>query len=209
MTETLLLLLQRLADMPFWAAWLIGPVLINWSARQAARLPSGWGRLAQVAFWWGLAALLMRLARHGWAEWDIPLAVWITGALLLPWWLLGSGSNLVRQRLAMLAWLLCLASLVVWGADRGGWTLALNGGLFAVAGGAWGLVTLYELTVPRPPAAPAPPPLALPSPPPPSPPPPRPAASPKRRKPPAPPSSLQDHLDSDEAQEGADKYTRE
>jgi hypothetical protein len=183
--------LAGLADLPGWLLAVGGVPVLLWSGSAAVSsvLPRRWKRGGAAAFWALLAALLVHAGRYVLQAWAVPREVWLVGA--------GTGWIVVllaardRPRLVVfgLLWLLSLGVAIACLADRFGLAPAVEGGLL-LAGLLVFVPTAWVLF--RTPLPPTPPPA------------PAPAAVP-----PPPQPTLVEQLDSDEAQEGADKYTRE
>lgn len=184
-----------LSDMHPLLAWLGVPLLLALAASFGEAQAPRWRWLGQLVFWSLLLALGLRLGRYA-LRWHVPHWVWIAAIVLLPWRLRSSAS----PRLVMLAWLYSLCAGLVALLHQLSATLprTANDALMAFALAGWTVCALLHWVWPRhrEPPAPALPPA----------PPPEPDAVP----PPALDEAvLRRHLDSEAAQEGADKYTRE
>ncbi len=184
--------LAGLADLPGWLLAVGGVLVLLWSGSAAVSsvLPQRWKCCGAVAFWALLAALLMHAGRYVLEAWAVPREVWLVGAGT--GWLVVLLAARDRPRLVVfgLLWLLSLGVAIAWLAGRFGFAREVEVGLL-LAGLLVFVPTGWVLfRTPLPPTMPTPTPPLAPAAPPPQP-------------------TLVEQLDSDEAQEGADKYTRE
>lgn len=179
-----------------WAlAWVLLPLLILMAASGALRtdLSRGWRWVLRMGATYATAALALRAARHGIFHWDhIPLFVWLAAPLVMMALVVAARSS-VLLLLAFIAALLCaLAGWLVLAMLAFGGSSAIapvNTAALVVAVPLLVLGLWKHLGTPTPPAP----------------------------EPPAPPepteaereAALKERLAQPEAQEGADKYSRE
>lgn len=172
-------------------AWVLLPLAALVAASGALRddLSRTWQRVLAVGATLTFAALAMRVARHGLVHWGIPSGVWMVAPLALAFMAIAARRSVLLAVALLCAFTVALTSWFVTGLlALGGWPAVVAGHdallVVAVAVLIVGLVKhIYT------PAAAAPPP---------------PVAAPPDRE-----AELQQRLSSDEAQEAADKYTRE
>lgn len=172
-------------------AWVLLPLAALVAASGALRddLSRAWRRVLAVGAVLTVTALAMRVARHGLANWGIPFGVWMVAPVALAFMAVAARRETPLLALLLCAFTVALTSWFVTGLlALGGWPAVVAGHdallVVAVAVLIVGLVKhIYT------PTAAAPPP---------------PVTTPPDRE-----AELQQRLSSDEAQEAADKYTRE
>jgi hypothetical protein len=175
-----------------WAlAWVLLPLAALVAASGALRddLSRGWRRVLAVGAVLTVAALAMRVARHGLANWGIPFGVWMVAPVALAFMAVAA-----RREIPLLALLLCAFTVALMGwfvtglLAVGGWPAVVAGhdALFVVAVAVLIVGLIKHIYTPT---APAPQPPKI--------------AAPDRE------AELQQRLSTDEAQEAADKYTRD
>lgn len=153
-------------------------------------LSPAWRRVLAVGAALTVAALAMRVARHGLANWGIPFGVWMAAPVALAFTAIAARREVVLVALFLCAFTVALTSWFVAGLlALGGWPAVVAGHdallVVAVAVLIVGLIKHIYTPTPVIPPAPA-------------------AAAPVDRE-----AELQQRLSSDEAQEAADKYTRD
>ncbi|MCW7537540.1 hypothetical protein OOT46_06700 [Aquabacterium sp. A7-Y] len=190
--------LVSLAEMHGLLVWGLAPVLLFFATAGAARseLPRLWRRWCTLALLLGLAALSLRAARHGLSHWGLPSWLWWASVLLTPFAVAGEGVGALRTVLAILWWCVALMGSLAMLLERWLDVALLNGALFALAAPLLMIAAGKDLLTPsvatvaehsR-------------------------GASPVEAEPdrlPPEPSPLVRRLEEAEAQEAADKYTRE
>ncbi|WKB53931.1 hypothetical protein [Eleftheria terrae] len=201
----LLDVLSGVAEPRSLVVWLALPLPALLAASAAVRedLPRAWRRLGAAAFLLALAAIGLHIARLALRSSGLPTALWPLAALVLPWLLPPTSAALGRGAALLLAaaWVVAVMGSLALLLGRWFDPRVLQGLLLLLA---YPLVTVASVRhwiTPRPPGAAAPRSSStVPS---------SPQATSVSPRPADGTRPVSDRLASDEAQEAADKYTRD